>query len=1075
MSERILKALMQLFAIVAKVNLNDDEIRADQSSRLIVKLFLQQDLPNELIDKYLLIFDEFIKERHSSTRKKDGTRKRTSVNSVKVLRICTQINEELEQRQKVIVLIRILEFIFADPEHSEKELEFASTVADTFHIESKEYEEIFHFVESGSKKIFEQENQLIICSQKKQEDSKYKCLYSEGIKGKIIILRVQSVKTYFVRYFGNQELLLNGQILPPSVIKVFRQGSSLKNSKINPIFYSDVVTQFLSEENTEKIRFTAEKIEYEFKTGHKGLHEITFEEESGRLVGIMGGSGSGKSTLLNVLNGNYKPTTGQIKINGVDLYQNPEKLNGVIGFVPQDDLLIEELTVFENLFYNAKLCFGNYNEEKINKTVEDILYSIGLHEVKHLKVGNPLDKTISGGQRKRLNIALELIREPSILFVDEPTSGLSSNDSEIIMDLLKMLSLKGKLIFVVIHQPSSDIFKMFDKLIILDVGGFPIYKGDPVEAVIYFKKRINHVNADESECELCGNVNPEQIFNIIDMKVVDEYGLQTAKRKVDPQEWNEYYHKLIQPKSGENTKQDIPKSIFKIPNVISQLGIFFKRDLKSKLTNRQYLIITLFEAPLLAGILAFFMKYLDVNYLNNDLEYTFFNSENIPQYLFISVIVALFIGLTTSAEEIIGNLKILQREKFLNLSKGSYLFSKIGIMFMISAIQTLFYILVGNSVLEIKGMFLSHWLILFSTSCFANLLGLNISSSFNSVKVIYILIPICIIPQLLFSGIIVPFDKLHPYFSSKSEVPIIGNVMASRWAYEAMAVTQFKDNEFEKLIYDDKKNMSFANWKKDQWESTLETKISSFYRNHSLENQDELTAKKVKRDGKIVVNEIRKELIYFPESSNMDKNKVEELLSKVEANNLNKEEYASLISYLSSTRNYYKALYKDAENHHESTIGELLEINNTTRENLRELKSEKKISSKDYRKYKRFITKLKNVEFQSFKTKYNNQSLEDVVTNSNTLKFIDEDENSLIQKSDPIFLDPYTFRFLGAQFYSPTKYLGSIKLDTFYANIMVIWLMTILLVISLYYDLLRKLLEGSGLIVKILKNRFANK
>ena len=270
MSERILKALMQLFAIVAKVNLNDDEIRADQSSRLIVKLFLQQDLPSELIDKYLKIFDEFIKERHSSTRKKDGTRKRTSVNSVKVLRICTQINEELEQRQKVIVLIRILEFIFADPEHSEKELEFAATVADTFNIESKEYEEIFHFVESASKKIFEQENQLIICSDKKQEESKNKCLHSEGINGKVIILRVQSVKTYFVRYFGNQELLLNGQLLPPSVIKVFRQGSSLKNSKINPIFYSDVVTQFLSEENTEKILFTAEKSNMNLKLDTKG-------------------------------------------------------------------------------------------------------------------------------------------------------------------------------------------------------------------------------------------------------------------------------------------------------------------------------------------------------------------------------------------------------------------------------------------------------------------------------------------------------------------------------------------------------------------------------------------------------------------------------------------------------------------------------------------------------------------------------------------------------------------------------------------------------------------------------------
>ena len=161
-----------------------------------------------------------------------------------------------------------------------------------------------------------------------------------------------------------------------------------------------------------------------------------------------------------------------------------------------------------------------------------MLDSIGLSQAKDLKVGSPLAKTISGGQRKRLNIALELIREPSILFVDEPTSGLSSNDSEVIMDLLKILALKGKLIFVVIHQPSSEIFKMFDKLIILDVGGYPIYKGDPVDAVVYFKKLIHHVNAEESECETCGNVNPEQIFNIIDMKVVDEYGAHTGNRKV---------------------------------------------------------------------------------------------------------------------------------------------------------------------------------------------------------------------------------------------------------------------------------------------------------------------------------------------------------------------------------------------------------------------------------------------------------------------------------------------------------------------------------------------------------------
>ena len=116
-------------------------------------------------------------------------------------------------------------------------------------------------------------------------------------------------------------------------------------------------------------------------------------------------------------------------------------------------------------------------------------------------------------------------------------------------------------------------------------------------------------------------------------------------------------------------------------------------------------------------------------------------------------------------------------------------------------------------------------LILFSTSCFANLFGLNISGSFNSVKVFYILIPILIIPQLLFSGIIVQFDKLNPMFASKSHVPAIGNVMASRWAYEALSVTQFKDNEFEQNFFALDQEMSFANSKKDQWVSNIQGKV----------------------------------------------------------------------------------------------------------------------------------------------------------------------------------------------------------------------------------------------------------
>lgn len=1022
MSERIFKALMQLFAIIAKVDEivdNNKESVESSAGRRIIESFLKTELNASLVRDYIKMFDEFLITHHFSSSKKDGEKKRTSLNSVKVLRICSQINEELTQRQKMIVLLRIFEFIHANENITEQETEFVNTVAETFNIDTTEYKTIKDFIEIDGNELIDGPNYLYISSSY-PELNHAKHIYIDGIENNIRVLRIESVHILFFKYYGSDELNMNGQIIPNDRNHILNQGSTVKTSKSQAIYYSDVVTRFLNDKNEEKLTFSVNKMKFHFDSGKIGLHEINFSEQSGKLLGLMGGSGAGKSTLLNVLNGNYTPSHGSVKINGIDVHKEKSKLEGVIGFISQDDLLIEELSVFQNLFFNAKLCFNDLTDKQITKKVIDLLSMIGLHEAMHLKVGSPLEKTISGGQRKRLNIALELIREPSVLFVDEPTSGLSSRDSENIMDLLKELALKGKLIFVVIHQPSSDIFKMFDRLILLDQGGYPIFDGNPIDAVVYFKKNVNHVNANERECYTCGNVNPEQIFNIIESKVVDEYGNLTKIRKILPEEWNEKFlnynsEHINSIKTVENQEEingEIPKGEARIPNKFKQFNVFFKRDVLSKLANRQYMLINMLEAPVLAAVLAFFVKYF--NDKAEKSEYIFYENMNIPQYLFIAVVVSMFLGLTVAAEEIIKDKKILKRESFLNLSRRSYILSKLGIMFIISAIQSLTFVLIGNFILEIQGMWLEYWFILFSTSCVSNVMGLNISSAFNSAKVIYITVPLLIIPQLLFSGVIVKFEKLHPLISKVNEVPFIGNAMVSRWAYEALIVTQAKDNDFQKKTYKYQVEVSQSGWKRDYWIPEVKNKL---------------------------------EILSNPKTSKKDFDETKDLLT----NEITKEE--------KSWSNFScKSCVKDLEkiNSHK----DVSEVKSNIESFLEVIKKQYNITfNKNTEEIDKIIKKIGSKKYQKIRNAHENESLHDLVTNRIEFKKIVESDGEFFQKDNPIYLHPKGERFLDAQFYAPSKYFFGIKIDTFWANMLVIWLVVILSVIALYYDLMRKFLE----------------
>ena len=995
---------MQLFAIIAQGEEDSEQ------ARKVVESFLKQQLSKGQVADYLALYDEFLRNQNIGLES-EKRKRRLAVSSVKVIVICNQINEALNQKQKFVVLLNLIEFVGSNKVLSEQDLEFISTVSSSFNIPDEEFLNCLQLSKAESVVQIKDSSDILVISQAHPQHAQIKFIYSESIQGDIAVLQVRSVGMYLIRYYGKSELLLNGQAILPTKIYIFSPGSSLRSHKVLPIYYSDVVSCFLSDAGKGKIEFVANALAYKFKNGKQGLHSLSFKEDSGKLIGIMGGSGAGKSTLLNILNGNNLPSEGNVKVNGYDLHREKKQLEGIVGYVPQDDLLIDEITVFQNLFYNSKLCFDKLSDKELETLVDQKLDDLGLLETRDLKVGNAMDKTISGGQRKRLNIALELIREPAVLFVDEPTSGLSSRDSENIMDLLKELALKGKLVFVVIHQPSSDIFKLFDKLIILDTGGFPIYYGNPVESLIYFKTRVNHINANESECVYCGNVNPEQVFSIIEAKVLDENGNQTRERRISPQEWNEFYieHQVaIGSPDVESTRHQL-KSNQQKPGFWKQFSVFSTRNLLSKLSNTQYLVINLLEAPVLALLLASLIKYY-----KNGGDYILYNNKNLPAYLFMCVIVSLFIGLTVSAEEIIKDRKILKREAFLHLSKGSYLLSKIVFLFFLSAIQTILFVWIGNAILEIDGMNSAYWLILFSTSCFANMLGLNISATFNAAVTIYILIPFLLIPQILLSGVIVKFEELNPAISSQSVVPLWGEAMTSRWAFEALAVNQFSNNAYEKQVFEWEKTSSQASYKKVYWHAKMRDLIDEINR------QKQTNSKNSSNLLEIVKRELVSEMEMHPEFN----------FQGIEEMQLSNYDAQKLQSYLQEIKTSYSKLFDDAQRDRDAWV-EQYQVNDSKRN-----------------------------QYQNLLQSAHNKKLEEAVKNANpdTDPVVIED-GRLIASSDPIFRDGPRDRFIRAHFYAPQKNLFGNYYSTFWLNLLVIWLMSISLMVTLYFDIFKRVLR----------------
>ena len=625
-----------------------------------------------------------------------------------------------------------------------------------------------------------------------------------------------------------------------------------------------------SERIVEEQRNIVSQLELRDLTCHFGgkttaLDGISFALTRGDIVCVMGGSGSGKSTLLRAIAGRMPPARGTVLLNSQPLYHNLDEMKRFIAYVPQDDAFDDHLTVEENLRYAAAIRSPHLSPRDRERRVDSRLVELGLAERRDVVVGSLEKKTLSGGERKRLNIGLDMISSADIFLFDEPTSGLSSKDSEHVIEVIRGLA-HNKIVLVVIHQPSARLFSMFTKVVMLDRGGKLVFFGKPSEMLSYFSAAAIEEKVIAPATVKAESGSPEFAFDVMETPLHDLSGdviLEEATngqlipaRRFSPDFWRDRYeaHRLTndvkmsiirkaKPAQGstattaaqlgsmtfagdqsgsfsvpvprmstaEERKKRAPVRKMRWKEEWLQFHTLLRRAFLSKLRNISSLCVTLVAPPLLAAVIGWAL------YFNKDSDrpYAFASAFHIPTYIFISLLVALFLALMNSVEDIIRDRTILQRERNLDVRMSYYVTAKFFTLCVFSALQCALFVIVGNNILEVRGMFTEYFLWTFLTAVSGISLGLLVSALVPNSKTAALLVPLILIPQLIFGGALIKYEEMNKdpsvmhvferWFDSKRSpedlerdrklaVPLISKLIATHYSYEALVVAQARLN-----------------------------------------------------------------------------------------------------------------------------------------------------------------------------------------------------------------------------------------------------------------------------------------
>ncbi len=660
-------------------------------------------------------------------------------------------------------------------------------------------------------------------------------LLSPGTSGEVLL----KISCDYERRVGKLEVLRADR---PIMVgeTIVRNSADLVDGDIiridtGQILRCDFSERIIEEERNIIRHLEVRDLSLRFKTGDVALDGISFAVTRGEMVCVMGASGSGKSTLLKAICGQGQPTTGAILLNGQSLYRNLEPLRGYVAYIPQDDAFDEDLSILENLDYAAAIRSPHLSAKDRLRRIDSKLIELGLSERRDSVVGSSVKKHLSGGERKRLNIGLDMISSADVYLFDEPTSGLSSKDSEHVIEIIRSLS-HNKIVLVTIHTPTSKIFQMFNKAILLDKGGRLVFFGTPQETLQYFAtaEHEQQFGTELGGCPSCGTTRPEFIFDVLETPLRDlsgdiiyeenSKGQLVPARRYSPDYWRDKYEsfRLIQEMRQISLKQD-PPAVLPVPSDKKEptrwrdewvrITTILKRAFVSKLRNRTNVWTTIFEAPVLAALIGFVLRYAE----NSD--YDFASAFHIPTYLFLALVVAMFLGLTNSCDDIIRDRPILERERNLNIHLPYYVLSKFFTLSLFAIIQSVLFLLIGDAILEIRGMFWPYLWFMGTTAVAGVAGGLLISSLVSDAKTAANIVPLVLIPQIILGGALIKYDEMNRnldflYVLTRDraakdqqpaddrmkpkdvEVPFICQFIPMRWSYEAMVVAQARMNPF---------------------------------------------------------------------------------------------------------------------------------------------------------------------------------------------------------------------------------------------------------------------------------------